>query len=122
MRTTTDIYSHVMPALAREAADRMGETLWNQTEPLATTLAPSSELIKKEEGKTPGQTGGDAGPLLEPDRTPKMPQADPATDRWRWRTASAHAAPPHPQDGADRGAGAGRSYECPASPPRPISS
>src|SRR3954451_11481334 len=24
MRTTTDIYSHVMPALAREAADRMG--------------------------------------------------------------------------------------------------
>lgn len=28
MRTTTDIYSHVMPALAQEAADRMGTTLW----------------------------------------------------------------------------------------------
>jgi integrase len=28
MRTTTDIYSHVMPALAQEAADRMGATLW----------------------------------------------------------------------------------------------
>jgi len=28
MRTTTDIYSHVMPALAQEAADRMSATLW----------------------------------------------------------------------------------------------
>jgi integrase len=28
MRTTTDTYSHVMPELAREAADRMGTTLW----------------------------------------------------------------------------------------------
>jgi hypothetical protein len=28
MRTTTDIYSHVMPALAQEAADRMTTTLW----------------------------------------------------------------------------------------------
>jgi len=28
MRTTTDIYSHVMPALAQEAADRMGAALW----------------------------------------------------------------------------------------------
>src|SRR4051812_31359591 len=61
MRTTTDIYSHVMPALAREAADRMGETLWNQAEPLATTLAPSRELIKKEEGKTAGQRCGAEG-------------------------------------------------------------
>jgi integrase len=29
MRTTTDIYSHVMPALAQEAADRMAATLWS---------------------------------------------------------------------------------------------
>lgn len=29
MRTTMDIYSHVMPALAREAADRMATTLWD---------------------------------------------------------------------------------------------
>jgi integrase len=28
MRTTTDTYSHVMPALAKEAADRMGAALW----------------------------------------------------------------------------------------------
>lgn len=28
MRTTTDIYSHVMPALAQEAADRITKTLW----------------------------------------------------------------------------------------------
>jgi integrase len=27
MRTTMDIYSHVLPALAREAADRMGTVL-----------------------------------------------------------------------------------------------
>jgi integrase len=29
MRTTTDTYSHVMPALGRDAADRMGRTLWD---------------------------------------------------------------------------------------------
>lgn len=28
MRTTTDTYSHVLPALAQEAADRMGDALW----------------------------------------------------------------------------------------------
>jgi integrase len=28
MRTTTDTYSHVMPALGRDAADRMGNALW----------------------------------------------------------------------------------------------
>jgi integrase len=28
MRTTTDTYSHVMPALGRDAAERMGEALW----------------------------------------------------------------------------------------------
>jgi integrase len=28
MRTTTDTYSHVLPALAKEAAERMGKTLW----------------------------------------------------------------------------------------------
>ncbi|MBA2416860.1 MAG: tyrosine-type recombinase/integrase, partial [Geodermatophilaceae bacterium] len=33
MRTTTDIYSHVMPALAREAADRMGTALWGNVTP-----------------------------------------------------------------------------------------
>lgn len=29
MRTTTDTYSHVMPALGRDAAERMGRALWD---------------------------------------------------------------------------------------------
>ncbi len=29
MRTTTDIYRQVMPALDQEAADRMATTLWS---------------------------------------------------------------------------------------------
>jgi integrase len=29
MRTTTDMYSHVMPALGKDAADRMGRALWD---------------------------------------------------------------------------------------------
>jgi integrase len=28
MRTTTDVYSHVLPALAEEAAEEMGAALW----------------------------------------------------------------------------------------------
>ena len=50
MRTTMDIYSHVMPALAREAADRMGAVLlgdgpsrtsatYNGLQPIATKAA-----------------------------------------------------------------------------------
>ncbi|WP_448642951.1 site-specific integrase [Geodermatophilus sp. URMC 63] len=33
MRTTTDIYSYVMPALGRDAADRMGSALWGPPAP-----------------------------------------------------------------------------------------
>ena len=33
MRTTTDTYSHVMPALGRDAADRMGNALWGPPTP-----------------------------------------------------------------------------------------
>src|SRR3954471_10003439 len=33
MRTTTDTYSHVMPALGRDAADRMGRALWDSPAP-----------------------------------------------------------------------------------------
>jgi integrase len=36
MRTTMDIYSHVMPALARDAAERMGRTLLAQDAPPGT--------------------------------------------------------------------------------------
>lgn len=32
MRTTTDTYSHVMPALAREAADKMGAALFSEAQ------------------------------------------------------------------------------------------
>lgn len=40
MRTTTDIYSHVMPALAREAADTMGATLWGPARPTVPKTGP----------------------------------------------------------------------------------
>ena len=41
MRTTMDIYSHVMPALAREAADRMGALLLTgKGKQTATQLQP----------------------------------------------------------------------------------
>ena len=33
MRTTTDTYSHVMPALGRDAANRMGNALWGPPAP-----------------------------------------------------------------------------------------
>ncbi len=33
MRTTTDTYSHVLPALGRDAADRMGNALWGPPAP-----------------------------------------------------------------------------------------
>jgi integrase len=42
MRTTMDIYSHVMPALAREAADRMGTVLLIRPASTATTTAPET--------------------------------------------------------------------------------
>jgi integrase len=33
MRTTMDIYSHVMPALGRDAPDRMSNALWGPSAP-----------------------------------------------------------------------------------------
>src|SRR3954449_2954327 len=58
MRTTMDIYSHVMPALAREAADRMGTLLLpgkgGQT---ATTPATSDDSGRPPEGERPGHRG-----------------------------------------------------------------
>jgi hypothetical protein len=32
MRTTTDTYSHVLPALAQQAADTLDEALWGSAE------------------------------------------------------------------------------------------
>lgn len=37
MRTTTDTYSHVMPTLGRDAADRMGNALWDHLAPMCTS-------------------------------------------------------------------------------------
>jgi hypothetical protein len=45
MRTTTDTYSHVMPALGRDTAHRMGDALGaagTVTASVATTLAPET--------------------------------------------------------------------------------
>jgi integrase len=33
MRRTTDTYSHVLPALGRDAADRMADALWGPLAP-----------------------------------------------------------------------------------------
>ena len=43
MRTTMDIYSHVMPALAREAADRMGAVLLGGNAPDGSLRTPAIE-------------------------------------------------------------------------------
>jgi integrase len=62
MRTTMDIYSHVMPALAREAADRMGALLLpgkgGQT---ATTTATRDDSGRSPDGERPGHRGGAEG-------------------------------------------------------------
>src|SRR5215213_10288978 len=62
MRTTMDIYSHVMPALAREAADRMSAPLLpgkgGQT---ATTTATRDDSGRSPEGERPGHRGGAEG-------------------------------------------------------------
>src|ERR671927_81504 len=62
MRTTMDIYSHVMPALAREAADRMSALLLpgkgGQT---ATTTATRDDSGRPPEGERPGHRGGAEG-------------------------------------------------------------
>src|ERR687890_632020 len=80
MRTTMDIYSHVMPALAREAADRMSTLLLpgkgGQT---ATTTATRDDSGRPPEGERPGQRGGAEGT-----RTPD-PHTARAVDRGRRR-------------------------------------
>ena len=57
MRTTMDIYSHAMPALAREAADRMPLLLTSKARQTATTHVVES--AQNEE--SPAQTGGAEG-------------------------------------------------------------
>ncbi|WP_222272664.1 tyrosine-type recombinase/integrase [Modestobacter marinus] len=87
MRTTMDIYSHVMPALAREAADRMSALLLpGVVGPTATTTATRDESGRPPDGGRPDQMGGAEGT-----RTP-----DPHTARaagrgpWTFATMRSH--------------------------------
>src|SRR5215218_8576511 len=62
MRTTMDIYSHVMPALAREAADRMGALLLTgKGRQTATTTATRNEIGPGLSDESPGPQGGAEG-------------------------------------------------------------
>src|SRR5215218_6948598 len=62
MRTTMDIYSHVMPALAREAADRMGALLLpGKGRQTATTTATRNEIGPGPSDESPGPEGGAEG-------------------------------------------------------------
>jgi integrase len=71
VRTTMDIYSHVMPALAREAADRMGTMLLTgKGRQTATTTATRDEIGPGPSDESPGPMGGAEG-TRTPD--PHMP-------------------------------------------------
>jgi hypothetical protein len=63
MRTTTDICSHVMPALAREAADRMSTVLLlpGRAGQTATTTTTTNDSGRPPEGERPDQRGGAEG-------------------------------------------------------------
>src|SRR3954454_3784688 len=62
MRTTMDIYSHVMPALAREAADRMGALLLaGKGIQTATTIATTETVDSGRDEESPSQMGGAEG-------------------------------------------------------------
>src|SRR5688572_27896842 len=62
MRTTMDIYSHVMPALAREAADRMGALLLTgKGRRTATTIATTETVDSGRDEESPAHKGGAEG-------------------------------------------------------------
>ncbi|TYP81164.1 tyrosine-type recombinase/integrase [Blastococcus xanthinilyticus] len=62
MRTTMDIYSHVMPALAREAADRMSALLLpGEGGRTATRTATRDDSGRPPNGERPGHRGGAEG-------------------------------------------------------------
>jgi hypothetical protein len=72
MRTTMDIYSHVLPALAREAADRMGTVLLaGEGRRTATATATRDDSGRPAEGERPGQRGGAEELVGQP--TPTLP-------------------------------------------------
>jgi integrase len=61
MRITTDTYSHVMPALAQQAAEKMGTALWGATEP-APKAKKKSKGKKAKKTATKTATTHDEGP------------------------------------------------------------
>src|SRR3954464_4688758 len=62
MRTTMDIYSHVMPALAREAADRMGALLLAGKGRQTATRTATTDLVESAQNEeSPAQMGGAEG-------------------------------------------------------------
>jgi integrase len=56
MRTTMDIHSQVMPALAREAADRMGAVLL-----MRPSTSTRDDAGRPPEGERPSHKGGAGG-------------------------------------------------------------
>src|SRR3954463_6151221 len=62
MRTTMDIYSHVMPALAREAADRMGALLLTGKGWQTATRTATTQMVESaQDEESPAQMGGAEG-------------------------------------------------------------
>jgi integrase len=61
MRTTMDIYSHVMPALAREAADRMGAVLLSPLATIGNQTGNQPKIVDLAEGSSPLEMGGAEG-------------------------------------------------------------
>jgi hypothetical protein len=58
MRTTTDTYSHVMPALAQQAADTMGAALWGTPEEAAALKKKAKSKKTKKTGSPDSSVGG----------------------------------------------------------------
>ncbi|WP_255418035.1 tyrosine-type recombinase/integrase [Geodermatophilus sp. TF02-6] len=78
MRTTMDIYSHVMPALAREAADRMGTLLLpGEGGQTATTTATRDDSGRPPGGERPGHRGGAEGTRTPDPHTARAAEGGP---------------------------------------------
>src|SRR4051812_47734398 len=94
IRTTLDVYTHVMPGLAGEAADRTGPTVpqrAKQRRLTAPTLESRGGGKSERTGKTPAQRDGLWGAFVNPPGTPQCrppPRAHPRHFRRIWRLPS----------------------------------
>src|SRR3954469_25214289 len=80
IRTTLDIYSHVMPALAREAADRMGAVLLtSKGRQTATTIATTEAVDSGRDEESPAQMGGAEGTRTPDPHTARAAERGPRT-------------------------------------------